>query len=178
MSRRSPARAQNAADMKAAHSGALATAATETPLGYALRVMCDDNAPTTLRASMAKAALPYLHWRLPTAEPPPPPAPPMPELTHTELVRRIAFLLNRDPGGDDGGDAGSAIMPTPQVPAAQTPPTPAPVAVQETRAPPAPPAVNYVVDAFRRDQMLPPARDAQERAPSQMRAARTRRGAV
>ena len=59
--------------------------------------MRDETQPAALRASMAKAALPYLHTRLagePDAagEEPAPPKPPMSDL---ECARRIAHIFAR-----------------------------------------------------------------------------------
>ena len=73
-----------------------------SPLDFALALMRDETQPLALRASMAKAAMPYVHGRAgdasaaednPAETPPKPPkSPPMSDL---ELARRIAHILNR-----------------------------------------------------------------------------------
>jgi hypothetical protein len=66
-----------------------------SPLDYALRIMRDDTQPAALRASMAKAALPYLHPHCtdgPEPDDTPDETPPMSDL---ELARRIAYILTR-----------------------------------------------------------------------------------
>lgn len=66
-----------------------------SPLDYALRIMRDETQATALRASMAKAAMPYLHARAAGDEAPqdePEEPPPMSDL---EVARRIAHILMR-----------------------------------------------------------------------------------
>jgi hypothetical protein len=153
MTWRPTARANNTAATIAANKNALAIATTDSPLGYALRVMRDDKAPMNLRVSMAKAALPYLHWRLPTGEPPQPQAD-APEMSRTEIARRIAFLLDST---DDGNDGNSPSAPVPQP---QQPVSPAievaPAPDEPARKPYAPPPVHYITDEVRRDQIVSP----------------------
>jgi hypothetical protein len=76
-----------------------ATQTDLSPLDFALRIMRDETQPPALRASMAKAAMPYLHQRPDGDTPPgdepdaaPPKSPPMSDL---ELARRIAHILTR-----------------------------------------------------------------------------------
>jgi hypothetical protein len=161
MSRQPATRARNAVATIAANKHALAAATMETPLGYALRIMRDQDAPMNLRAGMAKAALPYLHWRLPTGVPPEPETE-TPELSRTEIARRIAFLLDSDDGGAESESTGASASSAP--PAAT--PSPAksetgseakPAAPEERkRKPYAPPPVHYITDEVRRDQIVSP----------------------
>jgi hypothetical protein len=63
-----------------------------SPLDFALRIMRDETQPPALRASMAKAAMPYLHQRADgdaSPEDEPDEAPKAPPMSDLELARRI-----------------------------------------------------------------------------------------
>jgi hypothetical protein len=69
-----------------------------SPLDFALRIMRDETQPPALRASMAKAAMPYLHQRADGDAAPddkPAEAPKAPPMSDLELARRIAHILGR-----------------------------------------------------------------------------------
>jgi hypothetical protein len=61
----------------------------QTPLDFALSLMRDAGKPDALRASMAKAAMPYLHKRGEEQEDKPEPE----RMSDLELAQRITFIL-------------------------------------------------------------------------------------
>jgi hypothetical protein len=118
--------------------------ARQTPLDFALGIMCDDSKPDALRASMAKAAMPFLHKRGEERheQEDTPPREPMSDL---ELARRIARILElgRQQAEREGkapptiGKGDTAPEPVPSGP----PRAPAVNAGPAQRPPPAPPKV-------------------------------------
>ena len=66
-----------------------------SPLDFALRIMRDETQPPALRASMAKAAMPYLHQRADGDAPPDDAPAEAPKMSDLELARRIAHILAR-----------------------------------------------------------------------------------
>jgi hypothetical protein len=71
-----------------------------TPLDYMLEVMRDAKADASRRDDMAKAAAPYVHPRLATTTHQGKGGGPIEyaNLTEEEIDRRLAALLNGDPG--------------------------------------------------------------------------------
>ena len=84
----------HAAENGRTHAESPAPAPRQSPIDFALGLMRDDSKPDALRASMAKAAMPYLYKRGEAKEHETEKAPQEEEQwSDLELARRIAYIL-------------------------------------------------------------------------------------
>lgn len=100
-------RAGHKAERKERATPATPTAPEQNPLDFALAFMRDDSKPDTLRVSVAKAAMPYLHKRGEENDEPEPEPTPAP-MSDLELARRIAHILAR---GNEQVERERALVP-------------------------------------------------------------------